>query len=205
MGAKNLIHAHQQDFPICTSNVERRRVDGNGAAPSQTQGEEIVPILVNGSVDVSPRAGDLHVDLVDKPVTADPVATWLGRIYQQRREPLDPPKQGHVVDLDTPLGEELLEITVGQSVTQVPAHGNQDDVGWEPESSERRLRRLDWSNEVSALHSDSLACQRSRHEPSCDRAGSRPMQQCPARSTFRFHAGGSVEEFVYLGPQWVTS
>jgi hypothetical protein len=42
-----------------------------------------------------------------------------------------------MVDLDAALDEELLEITVGQSVAQVPAHGDQNDLWREPESSER--------------------------------------------------------------------
>ena len=73
-------------------------------------------VLVNCSVDVPPRPGDLHVGLVDEPVTTDAVATRPGRVHQQRREPLDPSIQGHMVDVDTPLGEEFLQIPVGQSV-----------------------------------------------------------------------------------------
>jgi hypothetical protein len=52
-------------------------------------------------------------------VTIGAVAAWLGRIHQDRCEPLDPPEQGHMVDLDASLSEELLEIPVRQSLPQV--------------------------------------------------------------------------------------
>ena len=67
-----------------------------------------LPILVNGPVDVSPGTGDLHIRLVDEPVTAYPVAAWPGRVDEQRGEPLDPSVEGHMVDLDTAFCEELL-------------------------------------------------------------------------------------------------
>jgi hypothetical protein len=84
--------------------------------------------LVNGPVDVSPGPGDLYVGLIDEPVFAHPVAARPSRVDEQGRESLNPPEQGHVVDLDAPFGEEFLKIPIGQSVAQVPAHGDQDDL-----------------------------------------------------------------------------
>jgi hypothetical protein len=44
-----------------------------------------------------------------------------------------------MVDLDTALGEQLLDISVGQAEAQVPADGEHDDVGrkWKPAKLER--------------------------------------------------------------------
>jgi hypothetical protein len=42
-----------------------------------------------------------------------------------------------MVDVDTPLGEEFLQIPVGQSVAQVPTHCDQNGLGRKPESGER--------------------------------------------------------------------
>jgi hypothetical protein len=42
-----------------------------------------------------------------------------------------------VVDLDASLGEEFFQIPVGQSLTQVPTDGDQNDLGREPEPYER--------------------------------------------------------------------
>jgi hypothetical protein len=38
------------------------------------------------------------------------MAAGPGRLGQQRREPVDPPVDGDVVDLDAALGEQLLDI-----------------------------------------------------------------------------------------------
>ena len=43
----------------------------------------------------------------------------------------------HVVNIDTSLGEQLLKVTVGQSVSEVPADGKHDDLRREPEAGER--------------------------------------------------------------------
>src|ERR1019366_1586893 len=112
-----------------------------------------LPVLVNGPVDVSPGTGDLHIRLIDEPVTTHAMAAWPGRVDEQGREPLDPPEQGHVVDVDATLGKQFLQIPVRQPVAQVPTHGEQDDLRREPKPSEGCPRRLDGSNEVSALHS----------------------------------------------------
>jgi len=36
---------------------------------------------------------------------------------------------------------QFLDIPRGQAEAEIPAHGQDDDVGWEPEAGERRLRR----------------------------------------------------------------
>ena len=61
-----------------------------------------------------------------------------GGIGQQRCEPLHPPVDRDVVDLDTALGQQLLHIAVKQAVAQVPADRHCDHLGWEPEPGERR-------------------------------------------------------------------
>jgi hypothetical protein len=63
----------------------------------------------------------------------------VGYIHQQRREPLNPSKQGHMVDLNATLGEQFLEVPIGQSVTQVPAHSDQNGLRREPEPANTGL------------------------------------------------------------------
>jgi hypothetical protein len=82
-----------------------------------------LPILVNGPVDVSPGPRHLHVRLVNEPASTHAVPAGLGRLDQQWRESLDPPVQGHVVDLDPAFGEQFFQVPVGQSVALVQAHG----------------------------------------------------------------------------------
>jgi hypothetical protein len=75
------------------------------------------PELVDGAVDRAPAAGDLHRG---HPRTNDPdqVAAGSGGVGQQRRAPPPPPIDRDVVGLDTPLGEELLDVAVGQAEAQ---------------------------------------------------------------------------------------
>jgi hypothetical protein len=63
-----------------------------------------------------------------------------GCVGQQRRAPLDPAEDRDVVDLDTPLEEQLLHVAVGQVVAQVRPNGDHDHVRREPEPDEGRLR-----------------------------------------------------------------
>jgi hypothetical protein len=73
-----------------------------------------LPELVDRSVHVAPSAGDLHIGLVDLPAVTDGVAAGPGSLGQQWREPLDPPVDRDVVDLDPALGKELFDIAVGE-------------------------------------------------------------------------------------------
>jgi len=66
-------------------------------------------------VDIAPSAGHPDVGLVHEPAVADGVAARPGSLGQQRREPLDPPVDADVIDLDTPLGEQLLHVAVGKA------------------------------------------------------------------------------------------
>jgi acyl-CoA synthetase (AMP-forming)/AMP-acid ligase II len=61
------------------------------------------------------------------------VAAGPGGLGEQRSEPLHPAVDGDVVDLDAALGEQLLDVAVGQAEPQVPADREDDHVGWEAE------------------------------------------------------------------------
>ena len=113
-------------------------------------------MLVDRPVDVPPDPGDLDVGLVDEPAIPSHVPTRPGRVDQQRREPLHPPVEGHVVDLDATLGEQLLQVPVGQPVPQVPAHRQQDHLGRETEPSEPRRHPHRRPRTASALHRATL-------------------------------------------------
>jgi hypothetical protein len=67
-----------------------------------------------------------------------------------------------MVDFDAALGE-FLEIPLGESASEVPAHRDQDDFRRESVPSECRHRGLDCSDETTTLHSDSLVQPRLRH------------------------------------------
>jgi hypothetical protein len=96
-----------------------------------------LPVLVDGTIDLAPRAGDLHVGLIDEPPRPDGVATWSCRVDQRRCEALHPPVQGDVIDVAAALGEELLEVSVRQAKSEIPTHRQHDHLGREPEAHER--------------------------------------------------------------------
>ena len=96
-----------------------------------------LPMLVDRPVDEGPDPGDLDVGLVDKPPIPGQVPDRPGRVDQQRGEPLHPPIECDVVDLDATLGEKLFEVPVGQPVSEVPPHRHRDHLAREPETSER--------------------------------------------------------------------
>jgi hypothetical protein len=80
---------------------------------------------------------------------------------------LDPPVDRHVVHLDTTLGEQLLDISVGQAEAQVPADGEDDDIRWEAEAGK------------GGPHSGSRARAAGSHTGSlAARTRSPRMQQC---------------------------
>jgi hypothetical protein len=92
--------------------------------------------LIDRTVYIPPPAGDLHVGLVDPPAIAHGVPAGTASLGQQRREALHPAVVGDVVDLDPALGEQLLDVTVGQPEAQVPADRQNDHIGWEAEAGE---------------------------------------------------------------------
>jgi hypothetical protein len=129
--------------------------------------------LVNRTVDVAPAAGDLHVGLVDLPAIPDGVPAGPSGLSEQRREPLHPPVDGDVVDLNAALGKQLLEVAVGQPEAQVPADGKDDDVGREAEAGKGGAHSGSGARAAAGSHASSLA------------AGTRSQrtQQCPAKHT----------------------
>jgi hypothetical protein len=52
-------------------------------------------------------------------------------------EPLDPPVHGHVIDSDVALGQQFLDVPVGQDVPQVSVDRHGDHLPRKPETSER--------------------------------------------------------------------
>ena len=82
--------------------------------------------------------------LVHLPAVADGVPAGASGLGQQRREPLDPPGRPSHGRPGATLGEELLDISVGQAEAQVPADSEHDDLGREAEAGNDRSRKRSW-------------------------------------------------------------
>ena len=93
-------------------------------------------VLINRSIDVPPLAGNLHIRLVHIPTVADRMSARPGRIGEEWREALHPPVDGDVIDLDPTLTEQFFDIAIRESIPQIPAHGEDDDLGREPKTGE---------------------------------------------------------------------
>ena len=84
-------------------------------APRRHEYVDDLPELIDRTQDVPPPTGDPHLGLVHLPAVADGVPAGVSGLGHQRREPLNPPLDRDVVDFDTPLGEQLLDISVGRA------------------------------------------------------------------------------------------
>ena len=71
-------------------------------------------VLIDRPVHVSPRTSDLHIRLVDEPADTGCVSARAGGLDGQKGEVLDPAVQRDMVDLDSTLREQLLDIPVRQ-------------------------------------------------------------------------------------------
>jgi hypothetical protein len=127
--------------------------------------------LVDRTVDVPLAAAHLDVGLVYGPAISNTMSAGSGGINKQRREPLHPTIDGDVVDLDPALGEQFLDIAVGQPEAQVPADRQHNHIGWEAEAGEGGPCCGSRTRAVSS-HTDSLAA----------RTQSPSMQQCHQRA-----------------------
>ena len=84
------------------------------------------------------RPDDLHVRLIDEPPVTGSMAARPGSFDELGGEALHPPVDGDVINGDTALGQQFLDVTVRQAVPQVPADRDRDHLRREPEASEHR-------------------------------------------------------------------
>jgi hypothetical protein len=139
--------------------VDRRAVDrdlGRERPGAQRPGEEaprsrqVTPrrqqniydlaILIDRPVEIGPLAGDLQVGLVDELPVARSVPAQPRSLDELAGEALHPGVDGYVIHGDTALGQQLLDIPVGQAIPQVPPDRDRDHLPREPETSEDRGR-----------------------------------------------------------------
>jgi hypothetical protein len=71
--------------------------------------------LVDGPEQVAPGPTHLEIGLVHVPSIPQDVLSSPGSLGELGREPLDPPVNAHVVDLDPAFGEKLLDVPVGEA------------------------------------------------------------------------------------------
>jgi hypothetical protein len=65
------------------------------------------------------------------------VPGWASSLNELGCEGLHPPVDRDVIDLDAALGEQFLDVAVGQAVAQIPAHRDRDHLTWKPVTRRR--------------------------------------------------------------------
>jgi hypothetical protein len=90
-------------------------------------------ILIDRPVQIDPTPSDLDICLIDEPPITRRVPAGPRRLNQQRDEPVHPPVNGHVIDLDPTFDQQLFDISVRQAVTQIPTDRQHDDLWREAE------------------------------------------------------------------------
>jgi hypothetical protein len=62
---------------------------------------------------------------------------WARGVDELGCEGLHPPIDRDVVNDDAAFGQQLLDVAVGESITQIPAHRDRDDLTREPVAGRR--------------------------------------------------------------------
>ena len=100
------------------------------------------------------------------PAATDGVAAGPSGLGHQRREPLHPPLDRDVVDLDAALGEQLLDaalgeqlldVAVGQAEAQLPADRKDDELGREAEAGKGGAHDGSRARAAAGLHASRVA------------------------------------------------
>ena len=164
------------DLDWLTMRAECRREESSSGSEIPSGRDEHVDdltVLINCSVHIPPRTGDLHVRLVHEPTVTDRMAAWSGRVREKWGETLHPPVDRDVIDLDATFTEQFFDVAVGEPVPQVPPYGEDDDLRREPKPDEGRARNYGDQTEMTRPHHATLTAGR-------DLA---PMQQSPPNSS----------------------
>ena len=137
---------HPDKEPSCSGDIPADRHEN----------VDHLAVLIDRPVHVSPHASDFHIRLVDEPADTGCVSARAGGLDGQGGEVLDPAVQRDMVDLDSTLREQLLEIPVRQPETQIPPDRQQDHIRREPIASEGRSSDFDRVAVATGSHANSL-------------------------------------------------
>jgi hypothetical protein len=106
------------------------------------------------------------------------MAARPGGLDELGREPLDPPIDGDVIDGDAPLGQQFLDVPLGQAIAQVPADRERDHLSREPEAGEHRGLPKDVIEPVSrGCDQSTQRCRSGRPSGFGERAGETDREQ----------------------------
>ena len=94
----------------------------------------------------------LVAHLIHKPAIASGMPRGASGVDELRRERLHPAIDRHVINLDTTLSQQLLDIAVRQPVAQTPTHRHRDHLTRKPIASRSRGARRRTDHRISVRH-----------------------------------------------------
>ena len=100
---------------------------------------ERVPLRIKGSIEVHPLLFHLDVRLVHKPRVVRGFEVGPTALLQFWCIALDPAIDRRMINVQAPFEQHLFQIAVAQSISEVPADAQQNDVGLEMTPFERML------------------------------------------------------------------
>jgi hypothetical protein len=100
---------------------------------------ECVPLRIHSPVEVKPDLLDFNIRLIHFPGVVAGFEMRSATLLQFGGILLNPAVDRGVIDVQTPLEHHLLQVTVAQSIAQVPPDAQENDVGLEVTPFERVL------------------------------------------------------------------
>jgi hypothetical protein len=101
-----------------------------GVALCREQEIDRVASRIDGSIQVGPLAGDAKIGFIDTPGPIGSPQLSPTALAELRSVALNPPPNGHVIDLDVPFRHDLFQIPQTQRITKVASHAQNDDLGF---------------------------------------------------------------------------
>ena len=92
---------------------------------------------IDRAIQIRPPTCHLYIRFVHAPRPVAMAHLAANALIQNRRIPLDPAPDGHMVHGEVPLRHDFLQIAIGERISQVPANAQQDDQIFEMPSTEQ--------------------------------------------------------------------
>ena len=101
------ISAHLDRARAVVEGTDKEAASGRQIPFFGDQDIDDLAILVDRPIQIDPTPGDFDISLINTPPITRRVPTGSGRLNQQRSEPLHPPVDRDMINLDAPLGQQL--------------------------------------------------------------------------------------------------
>jgi hypothetical protein len=95
---------------------KKRRGAAKARLTNRIQG---LPALVNDTKQLPPTSNELRAGLIDEPIDPGRLPTRPRRLAERRRESPHPPREAHLINIETTFGQDLLTVTAANPLSQL--------------------------------------------------------------------------------------